>query len=175
MSGHNGVNPSNNLSYRVFMRKLILLTGSLLCMGLSFGLCGCKHQNRPPRAVAGVLDLREWDFKKDGVVSLAGQWSFFWNRQIPPDRLGIGEDPADKGFMVVPGTWNGYRAKNETLPGIGFATYSLKIFTQPKQQHLALKLLDMSSAFSLYANGALVADAGIPGKRPEEGNSSSPG
>lgn len=154
------------------MRKLILLTRSFLflglCLGLFFGLCGCKHQKTPPRAVEGILDLREWDFKKDGFVSLAGQWSFFWNQQIPPGRVGIGADLPDSGFMVVPGTWNRYRAKNETIFGIGFATYSLKIFTPPGQQHLALKLLDMSSAFTLYVNGVSVAGAGIPGKTPEE-------
>lgn len=37
-----------------------------------------------PKAVKGVLDLRDWDFKSEGPVDLSGQWEFYWKQQLYP-------------------------------------------------------------------------------------------
>ena len=38
---------------------------------------GCVSQGpEPPKVIDGTLDLSEWDFEKDGKVTLKGDWHF---------------------------------------------------------------------------------------------------
>ena len=40
---------------------------------------------KQPFAVNGVLDLTQWDFDRDGAVSLDGEWDFYWQQLLVPD------------------------------------------------------------------------------------------
>jgi len=56
----------------------------ILCVAafvlLAFSL-GCSADKKvSPVARQGVLDLRGWDFKKEGPVRLDGEWEFYWGR-----------------------------------------------------------------------------------------------
>ena len=33
-----------------------------------------------PQAIKGEIDLTDWDFQKDGPISLKGEWFFYWNK-----------------------------------------------------------------------------------------------
>jgi len=47
-----------------------LVVGALL-----LSLCSCGDVRREqPKAIDGILDLSDWDFEKDGIVELNGQW-----------------------------------------------------------------------------------------------------
>ena len=35
---------------------------------------------QPPKPINGLLNLSNWSFEKNGIVSLAGTWSFYFNR-----------------------------------------------------------------------------------------------
>ncbi len=51
----------------------------ILCFILSILHCKLENsvnQKIPPKAINGTLDLRNWDFAKDGIVSLDGDWEF---------------------------------------------------------------------------------------------------
>jgi hypothetical protein len=37
-----------------------------------------------PEAVKGILDLTDWNFKKDGPVDLSGEYEFYWSRHLLP-------------------------------------------------------------------------------------------
>jgi hypothetical protein len=60
-----------------------------------------------PQAVAGVLDLLNWDFARNGVVNLNGAWEFYWEQLLteadftasPPPRA----DRPDPGAGHVAG------------------------------------------------------------------------
>ena len=58
--------------------KLILLLFCFILIG------ACSERKIPPKAVKGVLDLRDWDFDPstssgtDGVINLDGEWEFYW-------------------------------------------------------------------------------------------------
>src|SRR4051812_12960909 len=74
----------------------------------------------PPVAHDGVLDLRDWNFSRDGIVGLSGDWSFSWQ---------VFEDPTVAGAPTavarVPGSWNDAPGKP---PGAdGFGTYRLRV------------------------------------------------
>ena len=48
---------------------------------------GCRHDTSrkfAPQAIKGILDLTDWDFKKDGPVQLKGEWEFFWKQHLDP-------------------------------------------------------------------------------------------
>lgn len=52
-----------------------------------FSSCSKPSTKVPPVAVAGVLDLRDWDFKVDGIVKLDGEWEFYWNQLIQSEKI----------------------------------------------------------------------------------------
>ena len=58
----------------------LLFFGALL-----LSLCGCGEKRRTqPVAVDGVLDLSNWDFERDGIVDLKGEWRFVWEEFVEP-------------------------------------------------------------------------------------------
>ena len=117
-----------------------------------------------PEIRAGVLDLRHWDFDRDGSVPLSGQWRFKWGEHLPPDSPWPATDPGPESLIKVPGSWNGRVENGNGIAGDGFATYRIKVLVTPQKGDLALKVLDMATAFRIYINGILVAEAGDPGK-----------
>ncbi|HEX7926204.1 MAG TPA: sensor histidine kinase, partial [bacterium] len=113
-----------------------------------------------PKAVEGALDLREWDFRRDGPVQLDGQWAVYWQR-LPPD-LGS----AAPIYLHVPGSWTGQTANGVTLPAEGYATYRLRVLTRPGTSGLGLDALavrndSFSTAFELRVDGKRITGNGV--------------
>jgi|GEM_PF-133282 len=144
---------------------------------------GSSAQKPIPKADKGVLDLRSWDFDKDGPVSLDGEWEFYWKEFLSP----VQGNPMDASplanaeihTMVVPGVWNNFistptdfPSPQEPVGGLGFATYRIKILYDKAMnkniERFAFKLLSQSTAYRVYANGNLVLAVGIPGKSKTE-------
>jgi PAS domain S-box-containing protein len=121
----------------------------------------------PPKAVNGTLDLTNWDFKRDGPVNLAGEYEFYWNQHVEPIGFLNATPPHKTGFISVPAYWNSYEVEGKKLSGYGYATYRLNILLNDQSEPLALKLLDMGTAFTIYLNGKRVFSAGAPGKNRE--------
>ncbi len=126
---------------------------------------GCANVKTPPRAAAGVLDLSAWDFEKDGIAYLEGQWEFYWGRLLTPDAFGAGDVTARTGYFFIPGYWNGHRVDGSTLAGDGYATFRLKIRLIHSEQRLAFRIEDQSTAYRLWVNGSLVMENGIVADR----------
>ncbi len=56
-----------------------------ICLFLALIACGHKSpETKRPVAVKGVLDLRGWNFERDGSVNLDGEWEFYWDRLLEP-------------------------------------------------------------------------------------------
>lgn len=121
-----------------------------------------KGTPRHPVAENGVLDLRNWDFDRQGPVRLSGEWAFFWEYFAPLTKA----EPAAPGpvWVRLPASWTTHKIDGKALPGDGFATYRLRIQLPENPPPLALKFLDMATAFRVYANKKEVYRAGIPGK-----------
>jgi signal transduction histidine kinase len=117
----------------------------------------------PPKAVGGLIDLREWDFATDGPIALNGEWEFDWNVHLDPADSPAGSPAKPKTLIRVPGSWNGRWIEGRKISGSGFATYKLKVLLRPPNVLLGFKFLDMSSAFSFYINGELLTMEGVPG------------
>ncbi|WP_246052093.1 adenylate/guanylate cyclase domain-containing protein [Leptospira idonii] len=115
----------------------------------------------PPQARDGVLDLRDWDFSRDGLVPLDGDWEFYWNET----RQGILLD-RDLGteskfiYMSVPSSWKGASWEGKDLEAFGYATYKLKLLLPKNPPPLSIHNMDLSSAYRLYLNGKMIHEEG---------------
>ena len=116
-----------------------------------------------PRAVKGVLDLTDWDFTKDGPVDLSGEYEFYWSQHLLPSDFARPNLPPKTGYIEVPAYWKGKTYNGLKLPGYGYVTYRLNIALKKQTRRLGFKLVEISNAYNLYANGEKVAFSGQVG------------
>ena len=126
------------------MKKITLLLFFLLSL---FQCAPPANQKKPPVAVKGVLDLRPsatlgnqgWDFEKGGIVSLDGEWEFYWEEFLDPTNV-VGAEyiqPLHEkiNYISVPNSWNGHNVSSDgdipkIIDGDGHATYRLRFLTK---------------------------------------------
>lgn len=119
---------------------------------------------KAPQGIDGVLDLSGWDFKRDGVVKLNGEWEFYWQEILTYHDF---RNSRRVNYEKVPNVWNYYRHNGRNLPGYGYATYRLKIKLRDPDSRMGLKLSTMSTSYRLMVNGRIVAGNGKVGIRPD--------
>ena len=106
-------------------RFAVSVFAAAMLIGLPGAGCGDTGDSRPaPRVEKGVLDLRQWNFRTDGVVSLDGDWFHL------ASRFADGKDfDSVSTFAPVPGKFPD-----------GFATYHVRILLPPDSRELPLEL-----------------------------------
>lgn len=110
-------------------------------------------KNKPmPEAQNGVLDLRDWDFDRDGMVKLDGQWEFYENKLLTPEDFDSNA-PEHKSYASIPGTY-----ANQ-----GYGTYRLKLLTGDSQDVESIKVEFLQSAYKLWANNRPIISVGEVG------------
>ena len=90
--------------------------------------CGESRKAAPP-VVDGKIDLSSWDFEKDGIVELDGQWLFVWGDFVQPQPSQKFRESFPTN-VSVPEMWPDMAhpdREGEMLPGKGYATYFLEI------------------------------------------------
>ncbi len=102
----------------------------------------------------GVIDMSAWNPQQAPIVTLGGEWAFYWNRLLTP------EDFADSGivrlqpsYMEVPSVWNGREAAGQVLPAYGSATYRLQLVNLPADGIYTLKKMNIRFASAVFVNG----------------------
>ena len=167
------------------MSRLFLL----LFILISFS-CKMEFKNKiAPKAKQGILDLKDWNFgkqitkdaifnilylengesaedeKNDGIVSLDGEWEFYWQEfpEIQNGELVLSEK--NKDYIYLPKPWNGYTIKsnNTQIDGQGYATYRLKIILK-KDIPVSFKIPNVNTAYMIYLDNNLLLKSGIIGK-----------
>lgn len=119
-----------------------------------------------PSAVNGVLDLRDWDFEKKGIVNLAGQWNFYWNRFLSFEETAKNER---NGFLNVPGSWKGMTVGQRVLRGDGYCTIHLLVRLPAElRSRLSIRIPVIGTAHRVWINEQLAFEAGKVGKTREE-------
>lgn len=116
------------------------------------------------------MDLRGWDFARQGAVRLDGEWEFHWD--VLPDaagRLAFNGAPA---YFVIPGKWDGLEWGGKLLPAQGHATFRLRVRLGARVDGLAVRISHALSAYALWVDGRPVAGNGVvgteaSGSRPE--------
>lgn len=112
-----------------------------------------------PKAHQGVLDLSNWDFPQDGVISLDGEWEFYWQQLLSSQDFHQGKANLS-GYGHVPSMWNYYNFQGKHLPGYGYATYRLKVKVKDRNSLQGLKITTMSTAYKLMVDNSIVATNG---------------
>lgn len=126
---------------------------------LALLLSGCQDTASFPVPSQGMLDLSGWRFSKQGSVPLNGQWHFAPSQFLDGKNHSVSSESANLQPLRVPGVWN-----SDAFPqGEGFGTYILRLKLPRNIENLAIRLITISSAYRLYANGKLIAQGGEPG------------
>ncbi|WP_159887821.1 sensor domain-containing diguanylate cyclase [Paenibacillus puerhi] len=143
--------------------RSILLLVFVLCASL---LAGCLQMPDASfnKARQGRLELAAIPFGTPKKVSLDGEWKFYWNRLIEPDRI---DTQSPDALVQVPSTWDKITMEGATPGGLGYATYALQVTNIPVGQTLALEVPTILTAYKLWINGNLVSSVGEVGTSPE--------
>lgn len=158
---------SKTISKRVIIR-IAMPVVTILVGGFSMTAAarGCHGERHVPTAMKGVIDLRTWDFNRDGPADLSGEWGFFWKKLVREGELANAMMP--DAWIQVPGIWNGRVENGRRVRGDGFATYLLRVLLPAGCgatgiRDLALELHDMGTAYALFINGVESGRGGTVG------------
>ncbi|MFJ8244268.1 ATP-binding protein [Peribacillus asahii] len=112
--------------------------------------------NRPfpssetPVVKNGVLDARNWDFNKRGVIALDGDWEFVSNELLTPKDFVENREIKNQ---LVPGPWQG---------NIHVGTYRVTILLPDHFNQYGLRVRNIWSAHTVYLNKEKASKQGIP-------------
>ncbi len=123
-----------------------------------------------PKATQGILDLRNWNWEQQGVVSLDGEWEWYWQQLYPSSVFATSDCPKPTAYIPVPAVWNEYVQAPWWQQGQGYATYRLRVLLPKSKQPIAIKMLTASTAVELYANGLQIGVQGKVGRTKETMN-----
>ena len=126
------------------MKSKILFINLLFILLL---INSCFNKNNI-KAKKGVIDLRNWDFEKDGIVRLDGEWELYSQLFTPEELNQINKS---NNYIKVPGRWRNIKDKNLKIGRYGFATYKLKILLNSRRaSDLSLRIPTAYVAYTLW-------------------------
>jgi class 3 adenylate cyclase len=121
-------------------------------LGIFFFYCSQYNQQINPKkfvAEKGILDLRNWDIEKDGVIRLDGEWEFFWKELITPDDTNLQSEL----YFPFPKVWNNVQINGKKFSADGYASFRLKLLLPDHKVPLGIRALQQSTAFKLMVLG----------------------
>ncbi len=134
---------------------------SLLILFFLYHFYPYDNGSSVPRAVNGVLDLTNWNFKKDGVVKLDGDWDFYWHKLLTPKDFN--KKQVKSGELSFPNIWDGYIVNGKPLTEDGYATFRLRIKVSDLSSIKSIYLPSTDSSSKLWINGKLILTCGTVG------------
>ncbi len=117
-----------------------------------------------PQSLFGVMDLRSWDFAKDGSVSLKGKWEFTWKELLRPDQFS--NPMKERQYVQVPTSWNQMILNDWPLSGTGYATYRIQILKDKEARMLGIWLPSIYTSYKVWMNGQPFVSEGKVGDEP---------
>ena len=115
-----------------------------------------------PKADDGILDRREWNFDKDGPITLAGEVEFFWGNHPASREIALSTAAGDLDYTVVPASWNDHVHLDEAVGSYGIATYRLNLLVSDRDP-LGISLPELGTAYRLLIDGESALELGQPG------------
>ena len=105
------------------------------------------------KAKDGVLNLKDYDFKSKGNLILKGEWLFFWEKLLKPEKLKFHELKKESQLISLPGFWNDLNyKKNKKVPygPMGFGSFLLKVKGIEKTKKLGISIKSFSTNYNLF-------------------------
>ena len=152
--------------------RSILFTILVLVTLTATNSCSSGTTIEMPLTSKGVLDLRNWDFVKDGNIKLNGQWEFYWKKLYTPldFKKKLTEKPE---YIKVPKLWSNQQQDGKKYPLYGYATYRLKVLLDDDKQFINLySKTAIYSSSQIFINGVDVGGNGIVSKKIETSSAS---
>ncbi|OBR62247.1 hypothetical protein A7K91_01045 [Paenibacillus oryzae] len=148
-------------------KRILFLLAALMVLlaGLAFFIQDFGKAQSPP-ARDGSLDLSNWDFRKDGLVKLNGEWDFYPGVLVKPASL---DALSGKQTIQVPGRWS-ETANGGVMGDQGAGTYRLRIGVNEHTSTFGLKTKNIRSAARIFVNGIEVGNSGSPALSASEGH-----
>lgn len=112
-----------------------------------------NSKKSPPIVKNGVIDLQNWDFKRDGMIKLNGDWEYYDMQLLSPEDFSQ-KLIVDKKYVVLPGSYNRF----------GYGTYRLKVLLNKNDDIYGLKIDFIQSAYKIWVNNKQIAYMGRVGK-----------
>lgn len=109
-----------------------------------------------------TIDMTGNDFWRKGPFTLDNYWDFYPSAFIDPDSIHSNEENFQLRLTTL---WNEIEGFGSTWSGFGYASYQVRILVPQNRPELGLKVPDMYTAYRLYANGELISQNGVPGKK----------
>jgi hypothetical protein len=113
----------------------------------------------------GELDLREWNQEEHPVISLDGDWEFYWNSLLLSKDLPKQEN---KSFALLSLPWNEQFIGGQQLPENGYASYALKILLPKNMTSVSFAVPAVFNCYAFWVNDQLICASGKVGKSVEE-------
>lgn len=123
-------------------------------------LTGCGKLSKI-EAEHGVLDASHWDFEKNGITNLDGQWEFYWGQLIEPADF---NEKTSQSFINLPNVWNGQKINEQELDGQGYATMRLKVKISGSEKRMGLRVPFHFTSYKLWIDSTLMSENGKVGE-----------
>ena len=111
-------------------------------------------------AIRGEINLKTVDFDKNTLISLDGDWSFYWKQFIPPEDFLEKVEPEQTDYFTIPALWNNFIINGKEISGKGFATYHLKVEIDKLDKIYGIKVDRIESAYKLWIDDKLLIEVG---------------
>ncbi len=148
-------------------KRMMMLSGVMISIMAAILVLGVLKPNANQiHPENGVLDLQNWEPGVDGVLSLSGQWAFYWQRFLSYGEV-VADNPEPDLLASVPGEWNKQKMNGQKLPGMGYGTYRVEVGHAPQGEPLAMRVPTYSTAYELYINDQLISSNGKVGTSSE--------
>ena len=102
-------------------------------------------------AVNGIIDLKNYQFSKSGIIDLNGTWEFYPEKLYTPSDFSS-DLVANSKIVNVPSLWNNTFFDKQSDYNIGYGTYRLKVFLPENIEILALRLKRIETSYILWIN-----------------------
>jgi len=147
---------------QLFRTRLIVL------IGMAVFLAACSSTSMSMVAADGRLDLNHYDFDREGMVTLDGDWDLYWNKLLIPADFAGGSQPAPDALYSMPSSWSNVRINGQPLPRDGYLTARLLVVLPPNVHSLALYVPSFNTAYHVWVNGQPLASSGGVGTTAAE-------
>ncbi len=109
------------------------------------------------------MDLTGWEFERDGLAALDGEWELYWGQLLTPKDFTGSNPPQPTGYFFVPQAWQGVQVGDLTLPATGFSTVRLHLRLPQRVEPYAVYFKVEKMAWRAWLDGREVAHQGHVG------------
>lgn len=140
------------------MRIKRIISSLLFFSLLSFVLNGQEIKQ-------GLLDLSLYQLNKSSI-KLEGDVEFYWEQLLAPNDFINPEKELTPVYVKIPKSWSSYTIDGEKLPSNGYGTFRFRVKVNKSQSDkvFGLKVPTIFTAYKIWVNGDIVAEAGKVGK-----------